>query len=118
MKTHTNGTAALLLACGAFAIAAFTNVVAESAVHAPVVSCEKTLSPGGESAVRVMAQHFQQSRGDARVVARCLYFKGAYDSDLVHRLRSLASPEGVVSRLPYDNAIVVVDAADRVEVKP
>src|SRR5258707_436164 len=103
MKTQAHMAAALLLACGLFATAAYTNVVAKSVTHEPAISCTRPLSPGGESAVRVMAEHFQRSSRDGRMVARCLYFKGAYDSSLVQRMRSLVSPAGVVSRLPYDN---------------
>jgi len=114
MTIHAICAAATLLALGSGGMVADLYAVPTSAAEkTPSISCARPLSPGGESAVRTMVLRSQESRKD-RVMAQCLYFKGFYDPELVHRLRSLTSPEGIVSRLPHDNAVVVVDAPDQV----
>jgi hypothetical protein len=78
------------------------------------ISCPKPLSPAAEVAVRLITSHAQESWKDGRLLARCLHFDGPYSRDTVRQLRALTSPEGIVSRLPHDNAVVVVDEANRV----
>jgi hypothetical protein len=121
MKIHVSWAAALFLAqaagaaIGADSKAAVSKAGVEIDAGSWAISCPKPMSRAGEVAVRTITRQLRESRAPQRVVARCLYLEqGNYPGDLMMSLRALAAGDGIVSRLPADNAVVVVDAPDRV----